>query len=136
PLPGDPIVGYVTRGRGVSIHRADCPNLQHLAGEERRVSVSWDTARSACYPVAVEISGMDRPGLLADVLSVISDTRTNVLSVAARGDRNKRAAIELVLEIRNLDQLQYLTRRILKVRDVFSVHRVTETGRQRDAARS
>ncbi|MHB8927989.1 MAG: RelA/SpoT family protein [Bacillota bacterium] len=125
PIPGDPIIGYITRGRGVSIHRADCPNVTHYTSDKARlIDVAWDTEQPSAFSVEVEINGIDRPGLMADVLNSIADTRTNILAANARADRNKMGIIDLVLEIRNLEQLRYVIQRIAKVRDVFSVSRV------------
>ncbi|MHB8757435.1 MAG: ACT domain-containing protein, partial [Bacillota bacterium] len=125
PIPGDPIIGYITRGRGVSIHRADCPNVTHYTEDKARlVDVAWDIDQPSAFSVEVEINGIDRPGLMADVLNNIADSRTNILAANARADRNRMAIIDLVLEIRNLEQLRYVIQRITKVRDVFSVSRV------------
>lgn len=126
PVRGDPIIGYVTRGRGVSVHRRDCPSLAHFRGEEARlIEVAWDSATGGTFPAELEIRAFDRPGLLSDVLNAIADTRTNVNSVNARADVNRVAIIDLVMEIRDLGHLKYLTERLSRVRDVYSVGRVT-----------
>ncbi len=126
PVPGDPIIGYVTRGRGVSVHRRDCPSLAHFRGEEERlIEVAWDVDTGGTFPAELEISAFDRPGLLSEILNAIADTRTNVNSVNARADANRVATIDLVLEIRDLGHLKYLTERLSRVRDVYSVGRVT-----------
>jgi guanosine-3',5'-bis(diphosphate) 3'-pyrophosphohydrolase len=126
PVPGDPIVGYVTRGRGVSIHHPACPNLLSHRGEEGRlIEVDWEQVDAAYYPVEVEIHGLDRPGLLSDITQILADTRTNIIEARARGrGRSDRAVIGFVLEIKNLEHLENLRRKILKVRDVFRVERV------------
>jgi guanosine-3',5'-bis(diphosphate) 3'-pyrophosphohydrolase len=126
PVPGDPIVGYVTRGRGVSIHHPTCPNLLSHRGEEGRlIEVDWEQVDAAYYPVEVEIHGLDRPGLLSDVTQILADTRTNIIEASARGrGRSDRAVIGFVLEIKNLEHLESLRRKILKVRDVYRVERV------------
>lgn len=126
PVPGDAVIGYITRGRGVSIHRTDCPNVAH-AERERLVECTWETGdESATYPVPLEVAGGDRPGLLSDILASIADTRTNCTSVSARTYRDGLAVIELVLEIRNREHLQYLIQRIMRVRDVYRVSRPAE----------
>ncbi len=126
PVPGDPIVGYVTRGRGVSIHHPSCPNLLSHRGEEGRlIEVAWEQVDAAYYPVEVEIHGLDRPGLLSDVTQILAESRTNILEASARGrGRSDRAVIGFVLEIKNLDHLEHLRKKILKVRDVYRVDRV------------
>ncbi len=124
PLPGDSIVGYVTRGRGVSVHRLDCPNVRHLSGEpERLIEVAWDKDVPQVFQTALVISAFDRPGLLSDVVNAVAETRTNMSYVNARAGKNKTATIDLVLEITSLEQLRHIQDRIAKIRDVFSVGR-------------
>jgi GTP pyrophosphokinase len=124
PLPGDSIVGYVTRGRGVSVHRLGCPNVRHLSGEpERLIEVAWDKDRPQVFQTALVISAFDRPGLLSDVVNTVAETRTNMSYVNARAGKNKTATIDLVLEITSLEQLRHIQDRIAKIRDVFSVSR-------------
>ncbi len=132
PVPGDPIVGYVTRGRGVSIHHPSCPNLLSHRGEEGRlIEVAWEQVDAAYYPVEVEIHGLDRPGLLSDVTQILADSRTNILEASARGrGRSDRAVIGFVLEIKNLEHLEHLRKKILKVRDVYRVDRVLRSHAQ------
>jgi len=124
PIPGDPIIGYVTRGRGVSVHRLDCPNMAAALKDkqERLIEVAWDRADSLFYPVRVKIDAIDRPGLMSDVLYVIAEGKTNILSARAGAD-NGAAVIELVLEIRDLEHLERLVDRIKRVRDVVDVRR-------------
>jgi len=128
PVPGEPIIGYVTRGRGVSIHRPDCPNLQanRASGDGRLVEVTWDAVDAAYYPVEVEIYGLDRPGLLSDVTQIVAESRTNILYALVRGRarRQNLAVIDLILEVKDLREIDHLRKKILKVPDVFSVERV------------
>jgi guanosine-3',5'-bis(diphosphate) 3'-pyrophosphohydrolase len=125
PVPGDQIVGYITRGRGVSIHRLNCPNVAFLSDPERLIEVSWDETRPASFEADVELEAMDRPGLLGDVMSVLGDTRTRINAVNARTTKNKVAIINLRLEIKDLDDLKAIINRLGGIRDVFSVERVT-----------
>ncbi|HHY92900.1 MAG TPA: bifunctional (p)ppGpp synthetase/guanosine-3',5'-bis(diphosphate) 3'-pyrophosphohydrolase, partial [Firmicutes bacterium] len=125
PVPGDPIVGYVTRGRGVSIHRVSCPNVAFLNDPERLIEVTWDEDRSASFEADVELEAMDRPGLLGDVMNVLSDMRTRINAVNARTTRSKIAIINLRLEIKDLDDLKFIMNRLSSIRDVFSVERVS-----------
>jgi guanosine-3',5'-bis(diphosphate) 3'-pyrophosphohydrolase len=125
PLPGDDVVGYITRGRGVTIHRRDCPNLRHLRRQpERLMEVEWEPPEDGVYPVEIQIEALDRVGLLKDVLAAIADTRTNVRSVNAHVRRDKVGVIDLVLDIRNVGQLTTVMQRISKVPDVYRVERV------------
>nr|WP_085944972.1 bifunctional (p)ppGpp synthetase/guanosine-3',5'-bis(diphosphate) 3'-pyrophosphohydrolase [Acetonema longum] len=126
PVPDDLIVGYITRGRGVSIHRADCSNiLNSLEEYDRMIDVSWDIAADDVYKVTVEITGMDRPGLLADVMMIASEIKLNVSSVNARAHKNKTATITLILEIKSLSELEQIMTKMRRVRDVYRVHRAT-----------
>lgn len=127
PVPGDPIVGYITRGRGVSVHRKDCRNVvQHGLGEdERMIEVSWDLADQGSYHVHLEVSAMDRSGLLNDVMAVLSEMKISADWVSARGTKNRMATIDLVLEVHGLEQLEYIMNKIRRVKDVYDVWRVT-----------
>ncbi len=125
PVPGDPIIGYITRGRGVSVHRLDCPNaVSFLNDRERLIEVVWAETQGGTYPVDVQIQALDRAGLLADVANLVAETRTNMLSAFARGTKDKMATIDLVLEIKNLEQLQYLCQKLSRIKDVMTVERV------------
>jgi GTP diphosphokinase / guanosine-3',5'-bis(diphosphate) 3'-diphosphatase len=124
PIPGDQIVGYITRGRGVSIHRADCSNaLHHRDENERMVDVQWDTSGANFYQVSIEVTVVDRPGALSDILAAVAETRTNVASVNAHTTKTKLGIITLVFEIGNLAQLEMIIQKIRRVQDVYSVNR-------------
>ncbi len=127
PVPGDPIVGYITRGRGVSIHRQDCGNIKNHndSEEERLIEVAWDQSFKDSYQVKIEVSAMDRAGLLTDVMAIISELKISANSVHARGIKNNQAAIDLLLEVKSLDQLNYILNRIARVKDVHEVRRVS-----------
>jgi len=127
PVPGDPIVGYITRGRGVSIHRKDCRNIiAHALGEdERMIEVSWDITDQGSYHVHLELSAMDRSGLLNDVMTVLSELKISADWVNARGTKNRMATIDLVLEVHGLDQLEHIMSKIRRIKDVYDVWRVT-----------
>ncbi len=126
PVPGDEILGYVTRGRGVSIHRADCPNITRYLDEEQRViEVSWDSVEAGYYPVEIRIVAVDRPGLLSDVAQAVSSFSTNILDAKARTRTDGTAVVHMVLEIHDLQQLGYLKQKVERVRDVLRVERVS-----------
>ncbi len=125
PLPGDRILGYVTRGRGVTVHRSDCPNAEFLRTHpERFIDVEWEAVTEGAYQVEIEVEGFDRVGLLKDVLAAIADGKTNVVSVNARVRRDKVGVINLVLDIRNVAQLHSVMAKVGKVADVYAVERV------------
>jgi guanosine-3',5'-bis(diphosphate) 3'-pyrophosphohydrolase len=125
PLPGDRVVGYTTQGRGVTIHRADCPNLPFLrAHPERILDVEWEPAAGGTYQVAIEVEAADRVGLLKDILTAIAEHKTNVVSINSRVRKDKVAVTGIVMDIRNVSQLTAVMQRIGQVRDVLSVERV------------
>ncbi|WP_274362652.1 RelA/SpoT family protein [Paenibacillus thermotolerans] len=131
PVPGDDIIGYITRGRGVSVHRTDCPNIS-LAEEEggddanRVIEVEWTMAAEANYSVDIEITGHDRRGLLNEVLQAVSESKTNMSAVSGRTDKNKVAQIHMTILIRNTEHLQSVVEKIKRVRDVYSVQRIMQ----------
>ncbi|WP_422660200.1 RelA/SpoT family protein [Paenibacillus sp. EC2-1] len=129
PVPGDDIVGYVTRGRGVSVHRSDCANLPATGdGEEaaRVIEVDWESSVEANYSVDIEVTGHDRNGLLNEVLQAVSESKTNISAVTGRSDKNKMAMIHMTILIRNTDHLQSVVERIKRVKDVYTVHRIMQ----------
>ena len=129
PVPGDEIVGYITRGRGVSIHRKDCLNIVNEQHPERLLDVEWEVgqAKEKNYNVDIEITGYDRSGLLNDVLQAVSATNTNIVAVSGRGDQNKQARISMTISIPNVNHLQKVVERIKQISDVYSVSRVMMT---------
>ncbi|MDR7451917.1 MAG: bifunctional (p)ppGpp synthetase/guanosine-3',5'-bis(diphosphate) 3'-pyrophosphohydrolase [Armatimonadota bacterium] len=125
PLPGDRIIGYVTRGRGVTIHRFDCPNSRYFREHpERLIEVEWEPSTDGTYQVEIEVEAFDRVGLLKDILATIADTKTNVVSVNARVRKDKVGVVNIVLDIRNVAQLHNVMQRVSKVPEVYSVERV------------
>ena len=129
PVPGDDIIGYVTRGRGVSVHRSDCPNIPSSGdGEEaaRVIEVEWEENIEANYSVDIEITGHDRNGLLNEVLQAVSESKTNISAVTGRTDKNKLALVHVTILIRNTEHLHSVVERIKRVKDVYSVHRIMQ----------
>ncbi len=126
PVPGDPIFGYLTRGRGVTVHRIGCPNEGDLSKEvERLIDVSWDAteAELAPHPVELAVYAWDRAGLLADVANVVADY--NIISAKARGFRDRTAVVNVRFEVRNLGQLNQIIRRLEGLAFVQQVRRVS-----------
>ncbi|KUP05830.1 (p)ppGpp synthetase [Bacillus coahuilensis p1.1.43] len=126
PVPGDEIVGFITKGRGVSVHRSDCPNVGTGDGElNRLIEVEWETDvnNRKEYNVDIEISGFDRRGLLNEVLQVVNESKTNITAVAGRTDRNKMATISMSISIQNVSHLQRVVEKIKQISDVYSVRR-------------
>jgi len=127
PVPGDPITGYVTRGRGVSIHRTDCRNIltYQQYERERLVEVAWDKEFTEPFQVKLEANGLDRAGFLSDVMAVLTEMKISANWVTARGKKDGGAVIELVLEMRGLEQLEHIMNKIRRVKDVYDVKRVS-----------
>ncbi|HUY97123.1 MAG TPA: bifunctional (p)ppGpp synthetase/guanosine-3',5'-bis(diphosphate) 3'-pyrophosphohydrolase [Verrucomicrobiae bacterium] len=123
PVPGEPIRGYITRGRGVSVHRASCSNLRHGSEPDRQVEVAWTEDARQLFPVALKIEGWDRTGLLRDVATVIAESRVNLsgAGVEVRGDHT--AVISTVVQISSLTQLSRLLEKLEAIRDVHTVLR-------------
>ncbi len=123
PVPGDAIVGYITRGRGVTVHRADCSNVRNMAERERIVEVEWERTGPQTYPVAVKIVAWDRTGLVRDIASVISEDQVQLLSLAANANADKTATVSVVMQVTSVDQLSRVLAKLEHIRDVFSVSR-------------
>ncbi|KHD86852.1 RelA/SpoT family protein [Heyndrickxia ginsengihumi] len=126
PVPGDEIVGFITKGRGVSVHRSDCPNVQNVDMQDRLIPVEWetDTTELKEYNVDIEITGFDRNGFLNEVLQVVSETKTKISAVSGRSDRNKMATITMTISIQNISHLHRVVERIKHISDIYSVRRI------------
>lgn len=124
PIPGDEIVGYITRGRGVAVHTRACPNVQNLMYQtERRIAVEWGGASGATFPVQLTIRARDRAGLLAEITAVISGAGSNIHNLESRPDR-ANARIDANLEIADRRQLETILANIKKIPGVFGVERI------------
>ncbi|MCY1118860.1 bifunctional (p)ppGpp synthetase/guanosine-3',5'-bis(diphosphate) 3'-pyrophosphohydrolase [Bacillus safensis] len=127
PVPGDSIVGFITKGRGVSVHRDDCPNVKTGEAQERLIPVEWEHEQPAQnrkeYNVEIEILGYDRRGLLNEVLQAVNETKTNISSVSGKSDRNKVATIHMAIFIQNINHLHKVVERIKQIKDIYSVRR-------------
>ncbi|TEB06546.1 GTP pyrophosphokinase [Pelotomaculum schinkii] len=130
PVPGDPITGYITRGRGISIHRNDCMNLINYQRQEgeRLVEVAWDQEFTEPFQVKLEINGLDRAGFLSDVMAVLVEMKISANWVTARGRKDGAAVIELVLTMKGIEQLDYIMTKISRVKDVYDMRRVSFSG--------
>jgi GTP diphosphokinase / guanosine-3',5'-bis(diphosphate) 3'-diphosphatase len=126
PVPGDEIVGFITKGRGVSVHRTDCPNMLTEVAQQRLIPVEWETgaANRKEYNVDIEISGFDRRGLLNEVLQAVNETKTNISAVTGRSDRNKMATIIMTIAIHNVSHLHKVVERIKQIPDIYAVRRI------------
>ncbi|MDM5339230.1 bifunctional (p)ppGpp synthetase/guanosine-3',5'-bis(diphosphate) 3'-pyrophosphohydrolase [Fictibacillus enclensis] len=128
PVPGDDIVGYITKGRGVSVHRMDCVNVTTGDAQVRLLPVEWEGSieKPKNYNVDIEINGFDRRGLLNEVLHAVGETKTNITAVSGRSDRNKMATISMSISIQNVNHLQKVVERIKQIPDIYAVRRVMQ----------
>jgi guanosine-3',5'-bis(diphosphate) 3'-pyrophosphohydrolase len=123
PVPGDAIVGYTTRGRGVTVHRADCINAVNAQDMARVVPVTWDVDANHLYPVAIKIEAFDRQGLLRDIATVVAENHVNMSALEVKVFDDKTAVVTATVEIDSLAQLSRLMEKIEGVRDVHTVGR-------------
>ena len=129
PLPGDAIVGFITRGQGITVHRRDCPNAlrHHAEHDERLIEVSWGQETDRTYPVEVEIVAVERSGLLRDITAVLANEKINVVAVNTLSDRQQHIArMTLTLEIPDIDTLSRVLALIDQLPNVTEVHRRTQ----------
>jgi len=125
PLPGDRIVGYITRGRGISIHTTQCPNLDELDyDKERMVEVDWDVKEAAIHPVKIMVLTVDRPGVLASVSSTITSADTNISHADITTTEDRKAVLKFVVDIKDLSHLERLLQKIEQVDGVLSAKRL------------
>lgn len=130
PVPGDEIIGFITKGHGISIHRQDCPNITQLEdGEDRLIDVSWsnnDLKSHAKYEVTLEVYAFNRDGLLNDVIQTLNSMQININGVNARLDKREMAALVVNVMIRNKEEMQRVIDKLKQIYDVYTVRRVTK----------
>ncbi|MDQ0712071.1 guanosine-3',5'-bis(diphosphate) 3'-pyrophosphohydrolase [Streptomyces luteogriseus] len=126
PVPGDPIIGFVTRGSGVSVHRSDCVNVDSLSREpERILEVEWAPTQSSVFLVAIQVEALDRSRLLSDVTRVLSDQHVNILSAAVQTSRDRVATSRFTFEMGDPKHLGHVLKAVRGVEGVYDVYRVT-----------
>ena len=124
PVPGDEIIGYITRGRGVSVHRTDCVNTKNLLEEGNRIiDVYWSDNKKTTYSADIEIYANDRLGLLADVIKVLGDNKCNIMAITSKTNKEKIAIIELTVEVENIEKLNTVLKNLRKIDSVYEVKR-------------
>lgn len=124
PVQGDDIIGYITRGRGVTVHRKDCKNVKDLLKDEGRIiECSWDTEKNTSYSVDITMFANDRDGLLRDVISVISASSAKLVAISAKASKEKIAMIEMTIEVKNVGDLTKTQRELGKIDSVYDVKR-------------
>ncbi|SQC02524.1 GTP pyrophosphokinase [Clostridium tetanomorphum] len=125
PVPGDDIIGYITKGRGVSIHRRDCKNVSLLMEDidNKIIEVSWGTASFGAYIAEIQVKAENRDGLLGEIMDIITQTKTNLYAINAKTIKGKTALINIKLKIPNIDHLKDLMKKIRKLSGVTEVYR-------------
>lgn len=123
PVPGDDIVGYITRGRGITVHRRDCPNVANLPDAERLIPVSWGDKVNETFPVTIRVHAWDRVGLLKDVSTLLADLKVNILSVLTTTHDDRTVTLLLTLEVESVSQLSRILHKLESIRDVYEVRR-------------
>jgi len=126
PLPGDPIRGFVTRGRGVSVHRADCPNLKSEIDKDpdRLIYVAWDKDDLGSYKVGIDVEAIDRAGILADIIGVISESKINISTMNVRPLKDGISLLSFIIEVEDVEQAERLLSKLRRLRSVESARRL------------
>ena len=133
PIPGDPITGYNTRGRGVSVHRSDCPNLLNDMDFSRVIEVNWDVGLDKVYTVQIEIVCNDKTGMLAELFALPAEMKVNISSLTAKANKsNKTSLVTMGLDVRNSQQVAQIMTKIRRMKDVYSVSRSLGTSAKDD----
>ena len=134
PIPGDPITGYITRGRGVSVHRSDCPNVLNDTDFSRVIEVNWDIGLDKVYTVQIEITCNDKSGVLTSLLGVPAEMKINISSINAKPNKsNKTSTVIMGLDVRNSQQVSQIMMKMRRLKDVYSVTRsLSSNGREEE----
>jgi GTP pyrophosphokinase len=122
PMPGDPVIGFITRGRGATIHRQDCPNILQTRDRERLLQVGWGHVERT-YPVPIKIKAYDRQGLVSDISNLLSDENINIADVKVNVNRSM-ADLRLIIDVKDLAQLSRVLARIENLPNVMEAHRI------------
>ncbi|YAL81830.1 RelA/SpoT family protein [Dermacoccaceae bacterium W4C1] len=132
PVPGDDIIGFVTTGKGVSVHRRDCTNAEQLLAQpDRLIDVAWSPSAASVFLVQLQVDALDRGGLLSDITRVLSETHVNILSASVSTTRNRVAVSKFTFEMGDPSHLDHVMKVVRKVDGVFDVHRMTGSSRNR-----
>ncbi|MDE3077394.1 MAG: bifunctional (p)ppGpp synthetase/guanosine-3',5'-bis(diphosphate) 3'-pyrophosphohydrolase, partial [Chloroflexota bacterium] len=123
PLPGDDIVGFITRGRGITVHRRDCFSVRHEDEPERLVKVEWAATKKSLFPVRIRVEAWDREGLLRDMATVIAEEKISLVAASATAHPDQTATLTATINIADLDQLSRLFTKLEKIRDIFAIER-------------
>ncbi len=123
PIPGDPIVGFITRGKGVTVHLQSCPTVLNEREVPRLIEVEWEAAPAQTYPIAIRVEGYDRTGLLNDITQVVAENKVNIVAAAVHVNPDHTAIVTATLQVASVSQLARVMSRIEGLKDVLSVQR-------------
>jgi (p)ppGpp synthase/HD superfamily hydrolase len=123
PIPGDPIQGFITRGKGVTVHLRNCPTVLNEREVSRLIDVEWEAAPAQTYPIAVRVEAYDRTGLLSDITQVVAEAKVNILAADVAVGPDHTAVVRATLEVGSVSQLARVLARIEQLKDVTSVQR-------------
>ena len=123
PIPGDPIVGFITRGRGVTVHLATCPTVVNEKDVPRLIEVEWEGQAQQTYPIAIRVEAYDRTGLLSDISNVVSENKINIIAAHVQTHPDHRATVQATLQVTSVAQLAKVMSRLEQLKDVYSVQR-------------
>jgi (p)ppGpp synthase/HD superfamily hydrolase len=123
PIPGDPIEGFITRGKGVTVHLRSCPTVLNEREISRLIEVEWEAAPAQTYPIAVRVEAYDRTGLLSDITQVVAEAKVNILAADVSTGPDHTAIVRATLQVASVAQLSRVLSRIEQLKDVVSVQR-------------
>ncbi len=127
PIPGDDVIGFITRGRGIAVHKKNCPSLQRMTAEkERFINIVWKGTTETVYPIKLAVDGIDRPGLLKDVADEISLSKTNIIKAEAHLEERGIARFKFILEVRGNEHLKDVIKRLKKLKNITDVYKLNE----------
>ena len=123
PIPGDPIVGFITRGKGVTVHLRSCPTVLTEREVPRLIEVEWEAAPTQTYPIAIRVEAYDRTGLLNDITQVVAENKVNIMAASVQTNTDHTALLRATLQVASVSQLARVMSRIEGLKDVISVQR-------------
>jgi GTP pyrophosphokinase len=123
PIPGDPIIGFITRGKGVTVHQQSCPTVVNEREQGRLIDVEWEGAATQTYPIAIKVEAYDRTGLLSDITQIVAEARVNIVAANVSVTADRVAVVRATMQVASVSQLARVFRRIEQLRDVLSVSR-------------
>jgi GTP pyrophosphokinase len=126
PIPGDPIVGFITRGKGITVHLRTCPTAVNEREVSRLIEVEWEAAPTQTYPIAIRVEAYDRPGLLHDITQVVAENKVNIIAAAVSVTQDHTAVVNATLQVLSVSQLARVMGRIEQIRDVLTVQRSSD----------